>query len=153
MLACLLPHLMAFLEGIEHGISAHFCYDLVRYHLPNHRHPARRPQIQFKFLSGIYFGHALAGIRVTHPRRVAASSASPQILTRLTSALKHQHVVLWLRFFPFLFFFFWPAMELFVECCNFNPLMDLMLFSQRPSFFYWEKVGGFLFLYLIQFKE
>lgn len=148
MLACLLPHLMAFLEGIEHGISAHFCYDLVRYHLPNHRHPARRPQIQFKFLSGIYFGHALAGIRVTHPRRVAASSASPQILTRLTSALKHQHVVLWLRFFPFLFFFFLARHGALCWMLQFQPVDGFDAFFPAPFIFLLrESRGIFIFIF------
>lgn len=108
------------------------------HHLPSHcQWQLRQPlsQIQFKFLSGIYFGHRnpATEIRVTHQlchRRVAASSAccpAPFIgLALLIARLKpvpHLH-------FRRPFF----LVILHIECCNFNPLMDLMRVSVRFFF-------------------
>lgn len=75
---------MALLKGIKHRISEIFCYDLV---CTTCRIIAtQRPQIQFKFLSGIYFGHALAWDSCHAAWRVAESSASHPL-----STTPHQH--------------------------------------------------------------
>lgn len=123
---------MALLKGIKHRISQIFCYDLV---CTTCRIIAtQRPQIQFKFLSGIYFGHALAWDSCHAAWRVAESSASHPL-----STTPHQHWSISMSSFASVIPFFFAG-KLFVECCNFNPLMDFMFFSLHSCRGHWKHI-------------
>lgn len=111
------------------------------HHLPNRQdqdplpaaacHPL--PQIQFKFLSGIYFECPLCPLSLSCPGSVSLAFVSRSIGSdgwqrhqrRHQIRIQHRHVpppfpgaccLQPLRFFG----------VFCVECCNFNPLMDLM---------------------------
>lgn len=119
------------------------CFDLVCtvHHLPPHRCHSRcqlrQPlsQIQFKFLSGIYFGPQPDTSHWNSCHASAQPSTGGNAISRLSCAA---HMT-WsthcspqarapLTLFSFSFFLF---VIVHVECCNFNPLMDLMRVSLR----------------------